>query len=249
MYSMLSSFSPTLAMSPYFAHSANAAGQWHDLAKHLRDVADRARTFAAKFGAGEFAYWAGLWHDLGKFSEKFQDYIAGKEPRGPDHSSAGAVLAARHFDGLAFLVAGHHVGLDSVDGLKKRLSAKRSDPAVEKALDLACAAIPSVMPTQDLSALLPDFARPRQREDRQALRNRELYLRMLFAALVDADFLDTELHFRADLTAQRGAAPSLQDIWRQFEADQAGLTGKEASPLQRARGVLHVPRHLNQREA
>src|SRR5262249_33266283 len=145
----------------------------------------------------------------------------------------------RHFDGLAFLVAGHHAGLHSVDELKKRLSAKRSDPAVEKALDLACASIPSLTPTQDLSALLPDFPRPPPREDHQALRNRELYLRMLFGALVDADFLDTELHFRPDLTAQRGAASSLQDVWRQFEANQAELTGKEASPLQRARHTVY----------
>src|SRR5262249_22824322 len=154
--------------------SANLSGERHDLPKHLRDVAEQARVFAAKFGAVELGYWAGLWHDLGKFAQKFQDYLDGKEPKGPDHSSAGAVLAARHFDGLAFLVAGHHAGLHSVDELKKRLSAKRSDPAVEKALDLACASIPSLTPTQDLSALLPDFARPRHREDHQALRNREL---------------------------------------------------------------------------
>lgn len=36
---------------PFFAHSANEAGQWHDLADHLRSVAKLAGEFASKFDA------------------------------------------------------------------------------------------------------------------------------------------------------------------------------------------------------
>jgi len=46
-----------------YAHSANDQGQRHDLASHLRAVADSAKTFAEKFRAEELAHWAGLWHD------------------------------------------------------------------------------------------------------------------------------------------------------------------------------------------
>ena len=54
----------------YLAHSANAEGKCHDLHIHLRETANLARTFAEKFGAGDWGYLAGLWHDLGKFSRK-----------------------------------------------------------------------------------------------------------------------------------------------------------------------------------
>jgi hypothetical protein len=47
-------------MTSFFAHSANASGDWHDLPTHLRDVAEKGRTFATKFGNR-----AGLWYDLG----------------------------------------------------------------------------------------------------------------------------------------------------------------------------------------
>jgi CRISPR-associated endonuclease/helicase Cas3 len=37
----------------------------------LRQVADLARERAAKFGAGDWGYAAGLLHDLGKYSDEF----------------------------------------------------------------------------------------------------------------------------------------------------------------------------------
>jgi CRISPR-associated endonuclease/helicase Cas3 len=223
-------------MSPALAHSENAAGRTHGLVEHLSAVADCAEAFAGKFGAGALARWAGLWHDLGKFHPDFQEYL--KDPdarRGPDHSSAGTVLAARHCDALAFLVAGHHAGLPSVDDLKKRLSAKRGDPAVLKALERAGQAISVLTPTSNLADLLPDFALPRHGQDGERLHGREFLLGMLFAALVDADFLDTEAHFRPDRAIDRGGAPSLGELWRRLEEYQARFSGKEDTPLQRAR--------------
>jgi hypothetical protein len=59
------------------AHSANAKGRRHDLVEHLQCVADLARTFAAKFDAGELGYWAGLWYDLGKSNLSFRNYFCG----------------------------------------------------------------------------------------------------------------------------------------------------------------------------
>lgn len=44
----------------------------HDLAEHLRGVAELGRGFAAEFGSGEWAYLAGIWHDYKTIMELFQ---------------------------------------------------------------------------------------------------------------------------------------------------------------------------------
>jgi HD superfamily phosphohydrolase YqeK len=48
------------------AHSKNDLGVQHDLVAHQQEVARLAASYAAKFGAADLAYWAGLWHDLRK---------------------------------------------------------------------------------------------------------------------------------------------------------------------------------------
>ena len=60
-----SSSKPEPALVAY-AHSANDAGEWHDLAEHLKAVAERCSEFADAFGAREFGHWLGLWHDVGE---------------------------------------------------------------------------------------------------------------------------------------------------------------------------------------
>jgi CRISPR-associated endonuclease Cas3-HD len=211
------------------AHSANAAGVTHDLEQHLRDVARWAADFARKFGGADLASWAGLWHDLGKYHPEFQAYL--KDPaarRGPDHSSAGAVLAAGHCDALAFLIAGHHAGLQSPDNLKKRLAEKRNAEVTRTAREIAARGLANLTPGERLDARLPEWVCPRHRHDGRRLRNRELFLRMLFSALVDADFLDTERHFRRERATGRGGYPSLAELWRRFKANQRRLTARRA---------------------
>jgi CRISPR-associated endonuclease/helicase Cas3 len=227
-------------MSRPLAHSANAAGQPHNLEQHLVSVARRAAASAGKFGAAELGHWAGLWHDLGKFHPDFQAYLADPSaPRGPDHSSAGMVQALRHCDALAFLVAGHHAGLPSSADLKKRAAEKHRAESVRLALEIAGRALVPLDPAGPLPAQLPAHVRPHHRHDCPHLRNRELFLRLLFSALVDADFLDTEAHFQPGRAAGRAGAPPLEELWRRFEDDQARLTGKGDSPLQRARHAIY----------
>ena len=96
----------------------------HPLDEHLRGVAALAESFAAAFGAGDWAKLAGLWHDLGKYGAAFQrrvrsvsGYDAHIEtaPGRVDHSTAGALHAMARMKGvgrvLAYLIAGHHAGL------------------------------------------------------------------------------------------------------------------------------------------
>ena len=85
-------------MTMVYAHSPNNEGRSHDLVEHLTCVAKMAAEFAGKFGAADFGYWAGLWHDLGKFHPDFQAYLMNPTARrGPDHSSAGSLLAGDFF--------------------------------------------------------------------------------------------------------------------------------------------------------
>ena len=101
----------------YFAHSTSRPDRadWQPLRDHLHQVADLARERAAKFGAGEWGFAAGLLHDLGKYSMEFQRRLEGQHPR-LDHATAGAIEAGKRFgEGVArplqFVIAGHHAGL------------------------------------------------------------------------------------------------------------------------------------------
>lgn len=203
-----------------YAHSRNDRGDRQDLVAHLRGVANLAAEFAAAFGAGDLAHWAGLWHDIGKFNPRFQDYLVECErnPRargsGPDHKAAGARLATEHLPPLALLIHGHHGGLRTPTELRSWLGQLAGDPAVQEAITLAQSGLPGLEPASPLA--LPD----RIARDPQAA---ELYLRMLFSALVDADFLDTERHFQPQVAQQRSTDVGLADLWERLVRDQQAL--------------------------
>ncbi len=198
------------------AHTRNHQGVRQDLVDHLNRVADSAATFAQPYGADRLAWLAGMLHDIGKFNPAFQQYLLDAEAhptahaRGPDHKGAGACLAAQlNVDSLAFLVAGHHGGLHSLSDLKVRLREYAADPAVQAAMSAAQATL------SGLHLVLPAFPAYVQTES-----EREFFIRMLFSALVDADFLDTERHFSPTVTHQRHAYPHLSALQARFLADQ-----------------------------
>lgn len=89
---------------------------WHNLECHLKAVAEKARGFAEKFGAGPLGYWAGLLHDIGKYNPEFQKYLEqahqGKKLKGPPHAVHGAAhVLAKGLATLMLTIYGHHVGL------------------------------------------------------------------------------------------------------------------------------------------
>ncbi len=213
-----------------FAHSKNSLGEMHDLQEHLTKVAELAKTFASKFGAGEFGYWAGIWHDLGKLHPDFQAYLANPTPpRGPDHKGAGSVVASQICEPLAFLVAGHHGGLHSRADLKNWLKEKAQAPRVVEALQLAQTSLGILKPSPQL--VLPAHVRTEL--------DAEFFLRMVFSALVDADFLDTERHFNSEKADQRIGAPSLPELWAQFASDQNKLTKNDAGRVNSVRHEVY----------
>ncbi|NIA11867.1 MAG: CRISPR-associated helicase Cas3' [Nitrospiraceae bacterium] len=210
------------ALSPrngntYCAHTPGKTGEWHRLTDHLQAVAERARSFAEPFGAGDIAYWLGLLHDIGKFNPGFQSYLREAESarknnrtspmRGPDHSSAGMVVARTAYSQdypqlgqtaqgaeLAWPIASHHAGLADLASLEERLVRKSHDPAVSQAIQIAVQIMPELndlLSAQPTLPLLPTN------------RSREFFIRMLLSALVDADHLDTEAWLNPEKHARR----------------------------------------------
>ena len=175
---------------------------------------------------------AGLLHDLGKSQPDFQVYLEDcqnypeKKIRGPDHSSAGAVLAwQRYWEGLACLLAGHHGGLPSRTNLKERIEKKSNDPVI---LD--------VQRWAGKFLTLPE--RPPLPTSKSASQM-ELFLRLLFSALVDADYLDTEGHFDPGRTQIRYRSFDMAVLAESFRKEQANLSGHDQSPVNLARHKIY----------
>ena len=215
----------------FYAHSENQAGRYHKLVDHLQAVADLAREFAGPFGGGEVAYYAGLWHDLGKFNPLFQRYLAGEGNRGPDHKAAGTKVACQHVGRICgLLVQGHHGGLRASRDLPGWLREKGGEPAVDEALERARAAIPNLEPNGRLQ--LPDFAA----RDRVSA---ELWLRMVFSALVDADFLDTEGHFNPGQASMREPERDIRKLRERFQLRHQEYLRRAAGPVDEVRSEIY----------
>ena len=230
------------------AHAAkDHDGNWrppHDLADHLNEVGTLAADFAQAFGP-DWARLAGRWHDLGKYRLRFQNYIrlasgfeadahikgeAGKAP----HSTAGALLSCDRFGPagrvLAYLIAGHHAGLSNwFGGLEARLEATTSRDELNEAL--------AESPPVEL--LDHDNFKP----DLQAIPGGKngfaLWVRMLFSALVDADFLDTERYMDPERFTQRNQWPALETLSPLFDTHmQALATRAQPTPVNALRADI-----------
>ena len=254
---------------PHWAHTridpASGSLQTHGLAEHLACVAKGAQRFAETFGP-QWAHLAGLWHDLGKYRAGFQTYIRidtdahieGKLPSGSDktHSAAGALHALQSLEAafgpqgakaaraLAYVIAGHHAGLaDWTAGLDDRLLGSRvadSQREYEQARSACVGANASILP------LPPDFDLRRALEAIPGARSGNplacaLWIRMLFSALVDADFLDTEAFMNeGKAQARQGFAP-LQDYLHRLDehlndkVTEVLSLGRGDDPVMRAR--------------
>jgi CRISPR-associated endonuclease/helicase Cas3 len=203
------------------AHSVNGDGVRHPLEAHLQGTAALAREFAEHFGAGDLAAYLGLVHDVGKADCAWQERLAAVEAAGGrvgiDHKMAGTWLASRSVGVFAAAVNGHHGGLPAGAALKNDLLAADTDRQAgwATAIEKAAAVVPEVTSAApDLRAWLDGKASADPLVT-------DLLMRMVFSALVDADFLDTEAHFRG-FARPRGQLTA-GDLTDRYERQRAAL--------------------------
>ncbi|MBA3996838.1 MAG: CRISPR-associated endonuclease Cas3'' [Candidatus Accumulibacter sp.] len=232
----------------------------HRLEDHLVDVSKLAADFAAEFGAAPWAALAGIWHDLGKYREGFQRYI--RQCGDPDahiegrvggaektHSAAGALWAQECLvevdkrSGpvvarvLAYLIAGHHAGLDNwFGGLHERFN--REDTIREKC-DALAVAIPAAILKP--SAGLPDLNAIRTDQKDNIPGRFALWVRMLFSCLVDADFLDTERFMSQGKAETRSGFMPVGELEKRL-AERLALMAKEVAERGEAGSQVNLKR-------
>lgn len=182
-----------LNTTKYIAHSENQYGNEQSMKQHSIGVADMMKSFALSDKFADIYTYCGLIHDIGKYSDGFQKYIrigGKKEP----HAKWGAYLAKNEkLINIAFSVLGHHAGLCNRDAMFEILdSCKKEEDkwlGIQNSLKEDCVLIPSCDNT-------PFY-------EIEGNTNKELFIRLLYSSLVDADSLDTERHFQKKLYDSR----------------------------------------------
>lgn len=224
----------------YFAHKDQL------LSEHLKDVGARAADFAKAFDAFLHGQIAGLLHDLGKTETEFQKRLLSDDKQGDKkpHAHHGAMIALKKDAWpIAFAINGHHAGLHNRSDVDKRkyeyLSKAVTSLNLLKKFDQNWNC-PDII--ENLPKWLDDleFNSIKTSEGWFAT---ELFTRLLFSALVDADRLDTEAF-------EKKNDPSLVlRIWPKFDPDNLiqklkkelhDLADKAVKEKKASRDVLRV---------
>jgi CRISPR-associated endonuclease/helicase Cas3 len=228
----------------FYAHSkeGKAKIEWQEVIDHLTKTADYAESFGADSGISDLAYTAGLFHDLGKYSYEFQQRLEGKKIR-VDHSTAGAKELLRICKGtpqeplatlLAYCIIGHHTGLpdygDSSDlpdngtFLARLKSDVKNFDAYKMELDLAKLKFPNclhIKPLKNYYGFSLSFL-----------------TRIIYSALVDADFQETEETIRGKMP--RGGFNSVEELTTVFNAYIKKFDHPSRAIDQKRTEVLHT---------
>jgi len=184
---------------------------------------------------------AALLHDVGKIQPGFQDYLrrleAGEKiARGPQHAIWGATyayLALRQTDlweQIALPVFGHHAGLHAASDASLRLS----EWADENQQDLS-----------DLQRVLLEsgFLSGEMSSTKRSGTSLEMFIRMVFSALTDADYLATEEHFDDRKADARGWWRSIEELLARLREEQATFM---ADPSRREGELNKIRREIYQ---
>lgn len=263
----------TLPQRPpnWVAHTPSKKNpKWHLLTDHLLGVTGRATEFAKALDTTETASaWAkylGLLHDLGKFTDKFQDYLwachlaevrkkAPPKPGSAPHKQMGALVALDDMPrpaGMLFALPlhGHHGGMEApgTDGTTiENTLREKTDRAEVKALRVLAESVDA-----RLAAAAPDLNALAAMPYAQEPRRMEMFLRLLFSCLTDADCLDTEEHNSPEEAQRRRDNPppilaGLRDRLRaRQDSDFAAAQDTEVNRVRRevydaCRKAAHLP--------
>lgn len=212
----------------YIAHKTKDTDEKQLLINHLTNTAKLAGIFAEVFNSKEEGERCGMLHDIGKYSEAFQKRINGDDIK-VDHSSAGAVEAAQCEDiPAAFCIAGHHGGLPDRggrtdcknDGTLMGIIQRKGGESIE-----------------DYSAYKEQVSVPANKYPNKLISSSDdafFYVHMLFSALVDADWLDTE-NFMNHGRVKRGIGQTHKMIAESLEKHVSGWLNPPKNSLNEKR--------------
>ena len=198
-----------VSSTQYWAHSAKKADSdpssragWQLLAEHLEAVSKLAGDLAAlcrpddKQFAGN-ASLCGLLHDYGKYTDCFQKMLATGSGR-CQHAIHGALLSylgagpGREkplFPRVALAIAGHHSGIPDYAGSGSSLTEKMKDERYKKEVDDLFHRASEDSPK--LRQAIQELSPPERITPTKAELKTDIYIRMLFSCLVDADRLNS----------------------------------------------------------
>ncbi len=233
----------------YYAHRSRD-GRLQTIVEHADGTARRAAEFAYVFRCKNLTNIAGRYHDIGKYGEKFQLRLFGSK-ESYEHSSYGMKLLSDYADKttnpeqkyaamlLAYIISGHHTGLpdfgsrastendSSFNGKLRRIENKPNDCVAYRD---ELGELPEIPPLDDKFV-------PNGGKDKMEGWYRYQFLgRMLFSALVDADYLDTE-EFMSGGAVQRDSGETFSVLAERFDkymskfADKTGKLNEERQKI------------------
>lgn len=238
------------AMPSFLAHIRNENGQLiaHVLDEHLAEVSRIAAVFAADFKAAEWAHWpvcGTTWESIGRgfsaisASAAIPTRTSREKSPGPTRrirlpgpfgrssisqafeKRAGPVVARV----MAYLIAGHHAGLDNwFGGFEGAFCQRRY---LRELVDTLAAGPPQNI--LYLRAPLPDIAAIPAEHHAGIPGRFALWVRMLFSCLVDADFLDTEAFMSPNKAEARVGFLSLAAMETALQVSLAAMTRQVAA--------------------
>ncbi len=202
----------------YYAHSTEITSKkdWQTLKDHSMQVALLVEQFTTLYCEPGCAYNLGLCHDLGKYQATFQEKLEGKNLSvyhavvGAHHWAESWKINPLYMEGLIYCILGHHSGLPDIgtsqdDGLTLwgRLTEEMKE--IEEYSHFS-----EELTLKNMSQF-PIKALTKQSTDMELLlKEYGFWVRMMFSALVDADFLDTEYFYLNSLREEKTADfPSL----------------------------------------
>lgn len=184
-----------MILEKYIAHSENTEGNEHDLTDHLSEVARIMEDSVLDLTYKKIYRFTGLTHDLGKYQPAFQNYLREGGRRGSvPHACWGAALSKQYSQiEAAFAIDGHHKGLPNKGDLIADLY-EFDEPEHPVFNSVKSEYLKQeIVKKTDLCYV----------DTKLRGTDKELFIRMLFSALTDADWLDTERHFNSSISEKR----------------------------------------------
>ena len=223
-----------MEQNSYWAHSTpdSPAGSvlrdgWQPLSVHLNCVSRIAKELASATrprdsDLANLAGLAGFLHDFGKYSDDFQKMLQTGQGR-CQHAIHGAMLAyfgtgrttqEPRLNTVMAAIAGHHAGLADWSDYAKKLNEQRYRIEVEKLSARACADF------SEFANILSELPNQRDAFPGASMAKLDMFVRMLFSCLVDADRLNSagrshsqnELHAKERLVTLRNHLATLQQV-------------------------------------